>query len=72
MVDILIHILRLLSIGNLSTNNLIKQTSLDKSHVEDVLKALKKARMIRLNPSPTHNQMIVNELDSLGRDFQKY
>lgn len=66
-----ISILRLLSHENMNTNELIKQTSSDKSFVVNTIKALNKAKIIKRTRSHEHRQMKINELDHLGSELIK-
>ena len=71
MVSMAICILRSLSREKLSTNQLIKQTSSDKSFVVDTIKALNKAKIIKRTRSPEHHQKKINELDQRGHEMIK-
>lgn len=66
MVSTSIKILRTLSSKNLSTNELIEQTSSDKTHVEDTIRALARAGIIKRTRDTSHKQKKINQLDLLG------
>lgn len=63
------RILHLLSTSDLSTNDLILQTSSDRTHVEACIKSLVRARLIKRIKSPTHRQKKINQLDNIGKEL---
>lgn len=70
LVETSISILRSLSTSRMGTNQLISQTSSDKSYVENVIKTMARAKLIKRTKSPKeHKQLIMNQLDDLGREF---
>jgi DNA-binding MarR family transcriptional regulator len=71
MVSMAINILRSLSHENMSTNQLIEQTSSDKSFVVNTIKALNKAKIIKRTRDHEHRQKKINELDSHGQEILK-
>lgn len=71
MVAMAISILRSLSREKLGTNQLIEQTSSDKSFVENTIKALNRSKIIKRTRSHEHRQKKINELDHSGQEIIK-
>ncbi|MGH9975084.1 MAG: hypothetical protein ACRD8Z_04525 [Nitrososphaeraceae archaeon] len=55
----------------MSTNELISQTSSDRSHVEEAIKSLVKAKLIQRTRTPKHKQKKINQLSNQGKELSK-
>ena len=69
LVETCIKILRLISDKSLHINNIVSQTSSDKSHVIKAIKTIEKAELVKRISSKTHKQMEFLELGQMGNEL---
>jgi DNA-binding transcriptional regulator GbsR (MarR family) len=72
LVQICIRILGLISDKNLSVNEIIRQTSSDRSHVIEAIKKLEGAALVVENKAREHKQKRIKRLSELGREFKHF
>jgi DNA-binding MarR family transcriptional regulator len=69
LVDSCLHILRLILEKEMSINAVIKQTSSDRSHVEETIKILIRGKLVTKNKDPGHKQKRILRLTTSGEEF---
>lgn len=69
LVNTCLCILRLILEKEMSINAVIKQTSSDRSHVEETIKILVRGKLVTKNKDPYHKQKRILKLTPLGEEF---